>query len=759
MAASTETRVEQKAAPGQAWSPVPLAPWEQSFVELLNNRAEPKERRHGFLVVVRDTPSLQPLQAACSKQTWNTCLTARFRLERGPVFGTLFRAFVDAALAGGMMARPPEGDYDPRFPSGRWPDVLRPVAERMGRLYGSGNPPPQGQMTEGELDELFAVLADDAVLGRGDRLVLLAEVAGDSEAAEWMHFGDAVLPRLPERVGIVVSNPSDDVPWPVVSSADPHALELDDVPVEGPEAFRYRLSALRGDQPSATDLLGFAGYADALARFVLMPDTDPLTIGIHGPWGKGKSSFMTQVEQGLKDHEQEEAPVVSVWFNAWRFQDATQIWAGLASTISREIERALPRRTRLWSPVAYAWRERRARLVLDLLVPSLLLVLAVGILAVAGWDELDGWASRELGPTWGPLVPAGALAVVAVGLLASRLNRIVRPVSERLLEYVRLPDYRENMGYQHRVLDDLSFIRGRLHANARVVVFVDDLDRCSDERIMEILQAIHLILGESGFYVFLGIDTVMIYRAIESHYPDEPGKRPLESDFPERYLRKIVQLPFHLPETSTTDRFLKSLFSEPARIAFEPPAELEKVGAVGDGNGFAYDLATLSPPVVEVLREVEDSPDELRAFLDYRQFCADNPRELKRLVNVHRLVKILVQRPDAPMPEPLRRKLVKWLVFCAAWPDLVDDALRYAREHPDGSNALEGLTGRTGAFAGHVHDADVLTAEDLAPGGMLALAAELTQLVLPDALPMADAEDDVASVSAETKTSPAVTPE
>jgi hypothetical protein len=133
----------------------------------------------------------------------------------------------------------------------------------------------------------------------------------------------------------------------------------------------------------------------------------------------------------------------------------------------------------------------------------------------------------------------------------------------------------------------------------------------------------------------------------------------------------------------------------------------------------------------------------LQAFIDFRQFCADNPRELKRLVNVHRLVKILLQRPDAPMPEPVRRKLVKWLVFCATWPDLVDDVLRYAEQHPDSPNAFGGLTGSPAEFAEHAGEGDMLSGGDLAPRGLLDGAAKLTQLLLPDALPIAEEEEAV----------------
>jgi predicted KAP-like P-loop ATPase len=105
------------------------------------------------------------------------------------------------------------------------------------------------------------------------------------------------------------------------------------------------------------------------------------------------------------------------------------------------------------------------------------------------------------------------------------------------------------MGYQHQALRDIRFVCRQLIHNGkrpRLVVFIDDLDRCSDDKIMEILQAINLILGESDFFVFLGVDTEMLYRAIQEHYTRNHTDRKLLEHFAANYLRKIIQLSFHI---------------------------------------------------------------------------------------------------------------------------------------------------------------------------------------------------------------------
>ena len=93
----------------------------------------------------------------------------------------------------------------------------------------------------------------------------------------------------------------------------------------------------------------------------------------------------------------------------------------------------------------------------------------------------------------GPAGSSALVPIVAVLVIAWRFIRVVQPVSAQVAGYVQGPDYAAHMGYQNEVIDDLKFLHSRLPGHPRVVVFVDDLDRCSDESIMETLQAINLV--------------------------------------------------------------------------------------------------------------------------------------------------------------------------------------------------------------------------------------------------------------------------
>jgi hypothetical protein len=546
-------------------------------------------------------------------------------------------------------------------------------------------------------------------------------------------------------VGIVLSGAPEDFHLP---TGNPHFLELtlpSDEGVkpstEGQATYTYTDSSFHADEPASKDQLGVNDYANAIARFIVHPQTRaPLTLGINGRWGKGKSSFMRLVDSALvkyadvnrnvkrpelngetrtqhwndlvaklnspspggksglsqeelqKEHEknsraeaelwklmQKEARknVLSVTFNAWQFEDAKQTWAGLASQISETIENGLPWVSRQRLKLAYAWTERKSELILTLLLP-LAIVLIVAGLVYAGFFERVGVGKPE---GLGLLLPVGS-ALLTIWFVSSQLLKVAVPISERVLSYTRMPNYREQMGFQHRVKDDLHFIHRFLtkrRPGCRVIVYIDDLDRCSENKIMELLQAINLILASCEFFVFVGMDTEMIYRAIASYYKDT-----LTARSPDSYLRKIVQISFYLPETLSGTRadYVSTLFSSEARLGLASRtngqisvAQQEQIAPGSPASGLAYNLDNVLRIVPIVKKEAEDTADELQAFRDYSDYLNDNPREIKRLINIHRLIKILVQKPNTSWSGERQRKLVKWLIFCDCWPHLVDDVL------------------------------------------------------------------------------------
>ena len=77
--------------------------------------------------------------------------------------------------------------------------------------------------------------------------------------------------------------------------------------------------------------------------------------------------------------------------------------------------------------------------------------------------------------------------------------------------------------------------------NLRIVVFIDDLDRCAPDKVLEVLESIKIFLGISGFIYVLGLNQNVIETCINNKYKDLNIKG-------EDYVKKIIQIPFRIPE-------------------------------------------------------------------------------------------------------------------------------------------------------------------------------------------------------------------
>ena len=93
-----------------------------------------------------------------------------------------------------------------------------------------------------------------------------------------------------------------------------------------------------GDSPTIEDSLGFDKYAKVLLD--LIKDFDgktPLTIGIHGSWGSGKTSLMKMLEMRLKNETDDRFKLI--WFNAWAYGGDEPIGLALLHQILIEFEK------------------------------------------------------------------------------------------------------------------------------------------------------------------------------------------------------------------------------------------------------------------------------------------------------------------------------------------------------------------------------------------------------------------------------------
>jgi KAP family P-loop domain/TIR domain len=123
----------------------------------------------------------------------------------------------------------------------------------------------------------------------------------------------------------------------------------------------------------------------------------------------------------------------------------------------------------------------------------------------------------------------------------------------------------------------------KLRENVRVVVLIDDLDRCFPDQAIRLLESIKLVLAQPGFIFILGVARQVVEGYLQHRYSSEYGIKDFRGQL---YLDKIVQLPFHIPpSTGRMGDFCQYLLAgQPSALIDELEPVLPVVAEAFGGN-------------------------------------------------------------------------------------------------------------------------------------------------------------------------------
>jgi hypothetical protein len=164
----------------------------------------------------------------------------------------------------------------------------------------------------------------------------------------------------------------------------------------------------------------------------------------------------------------------------------------------------------------------------------------------------------------------------------------------------------------------------------RVVIYIDDLDRCSEEQVYNVLQAIHLLLAFELFVVVVGVDVARVQTPLAKFADVDTDRSKLERAT--QYLEKIFQIAFWLPPLTSEGDAAGSYARYVKWVATAPTESGNTVDSAGDRSqgpsvrGFVTII--LEPQEIEFL-----------ASSAIGRLAPSTPRGAKRLVNCYRLVR------------------------------------------------------------------------------------------------------------------------
>lgn len=255
----------------------------------------------------------------------------------------------------------------------------------------------------------------------------------------------------------------------------------------------------------------------------------------------------------------------------------------------------------------------------------------------------------------------------------------------------------------------------------RIILYIDDLDRCPPNRVVDVLRAIQLLLAFPLFVVVVGVDARWVKRSLNVRYRNQ--LRPPDNDgwdgaTPQDYIEKIFQIPFWLEPLSagSTRTYLQGLLAAaPATPRHGQPAPDTEDGGQTDSGSSAQSsgtergtgaeaasaetaVSTSSPPAEvpaaqrgdsknEALPELlEIEPLEQDFILELAPLVRRTPRSVKRFLNIYRLFRAsrakghlnaFLGTEDAPGPY---REALLLLGLLTAAPDIAPQVFAFLRQ-------------------------------------------------------------------------------
>lgn len=374
------------------------------------------------------------------------------------------------------------------------------------------------------------------------------------------------------------------------------------------------------DIETAEDLLGYRFHAKLLKDIVLDDNMLPTSIGIFGNWGYGKSSLMLlmQKEVDIEIAKQKNAGkdwrVLQVRFNGWQYENYESTKYSLIQVLLDSVESYLSANKDFFEKLDGLLRR------INLLKTGVLLFKKYA------WSKIPSEIKEHL--------PSNEELKACIDV--DNIDKF-RAEFENDRTSLFVTSFRKLF---ESIIKDAQF--------KSVIVYIDDLDRCSGERMIECIEAIKLFLNVNHTAFVLGADERMVELAIKEHYPvQDRNKSVIYSPFSD-YLEKLIQIPYRLPKLSFGEQATYIMF---LLLKSKYPNYFDGVLAnyyefkdkepfkVYTYKQFKQDLNGRNIPNVEKLLEIVPMMN---------RFLNGTPRQLKRFLNTFdlrlRMVKVASMR-------------------------------------------------------------------------------------------------------------------
>lgn len=374
------------------------------------------------------------------------------------------------------------------------------------------------------------------------------------------------------------------------------------------------------DHETEIDLLYYDSIAKTIIKLILESPDMPLTIGIHGDWGAGKSSILAMTEKTLKIDKD----IIYIRFNGWQFQGFEDAKAALIETIITElsdarndIDKFKEKAINLLKRVDYLKIAKKGI--------NWAFSLATGIPHPEQINDAMSLLKGIFTTSQQDITPDKIKETIL------QANDFLKPGEEK-----KIPEQMRAFQQEFNELLEIAKLK-------KLVVLIDDLDRCLPQTAIETLEAIRLFLFAPKTVFIIASDEAMIEYAVKQHFPELPVSTGPNS-YARNYLEKLIQIPFRIPALgyAETQIYISLMLIQ---------AEL--------GNENNYFQILLSKARENLCKPWNCTTIDFKTVQDCLQFTDINeiPKEIKQAITLSNMISKMLTDGTKGNPRQIKRFL------------------------------------------------------------------------------------------------------
>ncbi len=379
------------------------------------------------------------------------------------------------------------------------------------------------------------------------------------------------------------------------------------------------------DVETTQDLLNFKVVADTAAQMIKDGNGQPVSIGVSGSWGVGKSSLVQMIGESLKDLDGGKN-YIFIDFNAWLYQGYDDARMALLQKVADKImEESESRETCVDKAKEFIKRINWLR------TAKFMAPVATGIIT---GGAVAGPVGSFIGAVSGLLGQSGMPSQEDLSKIKESYNQ-VEPDLQKLL------NDKEEKSVPKEIAALRSLFQELLEKlKLTLIVLVDDLDRCLPDTAISTLEAMRLLLFIPQTAFIIAADEQMIRNAVRSHF----GNIDLSDELVTSYFDKLIQIPLRVPRLGANEvkGYLILLLADLAQRRGQITQEEKDIGHDAIVSAIKKSWAGgLTKKVIEdaygdaasKLTIQIDLADQLANIMATSDHIAGNPRLIKRFLN------------------------------------------------------------------------------------------------------------------------------